>query len=162
MTPIRCASELAKMLQGKFDGIDYHPTAEGLEKNTMHIYPGYLPRATTDEKKRAMNPCITVRVVKVEDTYEGSTVDLELLVTTYNKEFVDGYLDLAHILELCRQWMAQNIIIGNMFQLEKPLTVELPEEQGYPTWWGVITASYTIPRPGVNVNQLLEDENNFI
>ncbi len=162
MTPIRCATELKKLLKSKFDSIDYHPTAEGMEDRKMNVYSGYLPRATSDGAKQKMSPCIVVRVVSVEDTAQDSTVNLELLVTTYNKEVTDGYLDLLHILELSRQWICQTPILARTFQLEKPLTVKLPEEQGYPTWWGVITVSYTVPTPGVNVNRLLEDEENFI
>lgn len=163
MTPIRCARELGEFLKAKFDSIDYHPTAEGMEEKRISVFPGYLPRALSDEAKRKMSPCIVIRVVTVEDTArDGSTVSLELLVSTYNKEVIDGYLDLMHILELCRQWMNQSPIIGKVFALEKPLSVKLPEEQGFPTWWGVIEASYKIPSPGVNVNRLLEDEKNFI
>ncbi len=162
MTPIRCASELAKLLKEKFDSIDYHPTSEGMEEKTISVFRGYLPRALSDEAKRKMSPCIVIRVVSVEDALQDSRVNLELLVSTYNKEVIDGYLDLMHILELSRQWICQTPILARKFQLEKPLMVKLPEEQGFPTWWGIITVSYTVPAPGINVNQLLEDEENFL
>lgn len=161
MTPIRCACELGKLLKAKFDSIDYHPTAKDMEDRKMNVFSGYLKRTVSDEAKRQQSPCIVVRVVSVEDTAQDSTVNLELLVTTYNKEVEDGYLDLLHILELTRQWICQTPILARTFQLEKPLTMKLPEEQGYPTWWGIITVSYTVPTPGINVNQLLEDEENF-
>lgn len=161
MTPMRCAQEVAAYLQEKFDAIGYSAFDERTDQKPMHVYAGFLPRALNDKDKMAQAPCIVIRPVKVVDTDAGSTADLQILAATYNRALKDGHLELYHVLELCRQWLCQSPVIGKMFMMKKPLETGIPEEQGYPEWIGYMKVTYTIGTPGINVNSLLEDEENF-
>lgn len=161
MTPIRCAKEITKYLQEKFDAIGYTATDERTEHKPMHVYAGFLPRALSDREKAAQAPCVVVRPVKVVDADEASSVDIQILVATYNKALTDGHLEMYHALELCRQWLCQSPVIGRMFMLQKPLETGIPEEQGFPEWIGYMKAIYTIGAPGINVEKILEDKENF-
>lgn len=162
MTPMRCAMEVAGYLQNKFDSIGYIATDERTEGKTMHVYAGFLPRAMTDKDKAAQAPCVVVRPVRVMDEEEGSTVELQLLAATYNRAIEDGYRELYHVLELCRQWLCQAPVINGMFMLKKPMETGIPEEQGFPEWLGWMKVNYSIGMPGVNINRLLQDEKNFM
>lgn len=162
MTPMRCAQAIAEYLQEKFDSIGYLAPDERTEGKPMHVYAGFLPRAMSDKEKMAQAPCIVIRPVKVVDTDAESTADLQILAATYNRAVQDGHLELYHVLELCRQWLCQSPVIGNMFMMKKPLETGIPEEQGFPEWIGYMKVTYTIGTPGINVNRMLEDERNFM
>ena len=162
MTPMRCAKEVASYLQKKFNSIGYVATDERADGKPMHVYAGFLPRAMSDKDKAAQAPCVVIRPVKVTDEDQESSVELQLLVATYNRAIEDGHLELYHALELCRQCLCQSPVISKMFMLKKPLETGIPEEQGFPEWIGYMKMSYTIGTPGVNVNTLLQDEENFM
>ena len=155
MTPMVCATKLAEFLQEKFNGVDYRATDERLTGKQMHVYAGFLPRTISEKDKTQQDPCTVIRPVKINDSKDESTVELQLLVCTYNRDKYYGHMELYHALELIRQWLWQNPIVGGMFRLEGNTETGIPEEQGFPEWIGWMKVKYNIGKPGINVDQII-------
>ena len=158
MTPISCATDVAKFLQDKFDSMGYRSTDKNLGDKPMHVFPGFLPKAMTDKEKAAMDPCIVIRPVKFNDLDEESTVELQLLFCTYNRSMDNGFLELYYAMECCRQWLCQEPVINRKYRINMPMESGIPEEQPFPEWLGYIKVSYTIGRPVIPIEKILEDE----
>lgn len=149
MTPINCARNLAEFLREQFQG--YSSPDEKVAGNSITIRDGFLPKQTTMDAKRRQNPYIVIRPVKVEDDdKEGSTADLQILVTTYDDDKEDGHLALYHILEFIRQSLLTHKLIKKKNMLQMPMKTMIPEEQPFPQWWGYMEVTYSIGQPGIN------------
>lgn len=149
MTPINCARNVAEFLREQFQG--YTAPDEKIAANGITIRDGFLPKQTTVEAKRRQSPYIVIRPVRIDDDdKEGSTADLQILVTTYNDNKEDGHLALYHILEFIRQSLLTHRLIKKKNILQMPIKTMIPEEQPFPQWWGYMEVTYSIGQPGLN------------
>lgn len=129
------------------------------------IFDGWLPdrasRAKVDETGidaatlRDQFPYVIVRPVSGGDSIDGvdarATATVRLLLGTYSEtdsDTFDGWVDLMHLVDLIRLDFATNPVLeGTAFEQTGPLTWEIPEEQAPPHWQGLITSTWTTPRP---------------
>ena len=88
-----------------------------------------------------------VRLVKGEDTQEGATLTVKIIVGTYSEDAQEGWRDVANIIQRIWQELFKKRVVAKKFRLEYPMNFEMPEEQPYPEWIGIMTTTWTLPHP---------------
>lgn len=143
-----CATEVAVLLTDQLKEVA--PTDDKLAGRRIKAYAGFLPRTRSVTDKQKLNPAISVRPVKVVDSLnEGSTVELQIILTVYNasEDFDNSHEELYHYLECMRQALLTNPIIASKYILKYPVETGIPEEQPYPEWWGYMKLIYSVQTP---------------
>ena len=154
MTPLQCADEIAAFLKKQITD-DQEEVLTLLKSDTgtitnveeIRVYTGFLPRATTNERKKELCPAIVVRPENVTDTDDGSQVKLLLSVTTYDEDKEKGYVSLYNLLEWVRFKLLANSPVGERWDLSGSLETVIPDDQPFPQWWGYLEGSFVLPQP---------------
>lgn len=153
MTPLQCAEEVAAFLRQQIKADEetvrtlFTSTNEISESETVHVITGFLPRVTTNEKKKELCPAIVVRPENVTDTDGGSQVKLLISITTYDEDKEKGYISLYNLLEWVRFKLLANSPVGERWDLSGSLETVIPDEQPFPQWWGYLEGSFILPQP---------------
>ena len=154
MTPIICAEELTKMLKKELTY--FTPSSDKVSTNGITYKTGFMPIPKNNTEKEKNFPYIAVRPFHIEDygpeADDESTANLYILVGTYNEDKDNGHYELYNMMEMIRQAILQHPVIGGNFELKYPLKSDIPESQGFPTWFGYIEARYSIPNTTEEVN----------
>ncbi len=129
-------------------GLSLETRKEGVRRAPF-VFEGWEPPKETADVDRI--PCVIVRPRSGEDSQPGgdekSTAVVEIEVWTYS-DTDDGWRDVALIIDAIRfelglhPWLA-----GTQYEQTGPLAWEIPRDQQRPEWFGVITTTWTIPRP---------------
>lgn len=114
--------------------------ASGRKK--IEVYAGFPPvRTSRDETP----PCVYCVPTEVNDSAEGaSDVKIMIGISVYDADKDTGGRALYNLAEHIRQALLKKRILGGRNRLILPLKTEIPTEQPFPEWVGVITATYTI------------------
>lgn len=153
MTPLQCADEVAAFLRRQITADEedvrtlFNSANEISESETVHVITGFLPRVTTNEKKKELCPAIVVRPENVTDTDDGSQVKLLISVTTYDEDKEKGYISLYNLLEWVRFKLLANSPVVERWDLSGSLETVIPDEQPFPQWWGYLEGSFVLPQP---------------
>lgn len=80
-----------------------------------------------------------------EDGRMKSTVNIRILVTLYNKDKLEGRLQLLYIVQRLRRDMIRKSLIGGCFELEWPLeTLIYPDDEGW-HHMGEMSTMWSVP-----------------
>lgn len=141
MTPTLLVDELRDFVDEVVRNYWFETNRQDITK-APQVVTGYLP-----PKKSSPDPdypFVIVRLVEGSDNPEGATVTVKIIVGTYSEDAQNGWRDVANIIE--RVWIElfKKRIIGKKFMVEYPMKFEMPEEQPFPEWIGIMTTVWTV------------------
>lgn len=154
MSPIECAQAVADFIRNECIQ-DYVPpqfTCTPPKKEPITYTPeivvrhGFLPKTVTAAEKAKQTYNVVVRPVEIidsVDTKSPSSIELQILVQTYDDDVTQGHLGLYHIMELIRQGIMRTRTIGE-YRSSGELKTEIPEEQPFPRWWGYMLIKFDL------------------
>ncbi len=99
-------------------------------------------------------PYIFVSLDSGTDGADGNAVDVRLTFATYGGGYykdtnipdAKGYIDLINLLELCKNQLIENYIIGEKLTLDMPMKYGTYDtEVTWPYWYGYLSFSIDIP-----------------
>lgn len=143
MIPILLLDELAAFLRKV--NKDYRLTDEAVKENPLLVVPGYLKRR--ENAVETFYPHIVPRLIKGDDTTDGSVANVRVYFGTYAEDVNEGWRELYNLMEHSRQALLKQRTIVNRFRLKLPVHWEMVEEQPYPAWVGTMDLSYEIAQP---------------
>ncbi len=115
-------------------------TKPGIQK-PIEVHAGFPP---VRETRDAMPSCIYCIVSDVTDESDGSSVEIQIGFSVYDANPGGCGRSLYNLIEHVRQALLKKRTIAGRNRLILPLKTEIPTEQPFPEWVGVISAKYTI------------------
>lgn len=114
--------------------------ASGRKK--IEVYAGFPPVRTSRDETPSCVYCVPT---EVNDSAEGaSDVKIMIGISVYDADKDTGGRALYNLAEHIRQALLKKRTLNGRNRLIFPLKTEIPTEQPFPEWVGVITATYTI------------------
>lgn len=114
--------------------------ASGRKK--IEVYAGFPPVRTSRDE---IPSCVYCVPTEANDGADGaSNVKLMIGLSVYDADKDSGGRSLYNLAEHIRQALLKKRTLGGRNRLILPLKTEIPTEQPFPEWVGVITATYTI------------------
>lgn len=114
--------------------------ASGRKK--IEVYAGFPPVRTSRDETPSCVYCVPT---EANDGADGaSNVKLMIGLSVYDADKDSGGRSLYNLAEHIRQALLKKRTLGGRNRLILPLKTEIPTEQPFPEWVGVITATYTI------------------
>lgn len=109
------------------------------------VLTGYLPpkNSTPDPDF----PFVIVRLVNVTDTQDGATVTVNIIVGTYSEDAQNGWRDVANISQRIWTELFKKRVLAKKYRVEYPMKFEMPDEQPFPEWVGIMTTTWTVAQP---------------
>lgn len=141
MTPIGLMEALAARLQILLDG---YTSEQPTGIMPIKVNAGYFP---IPENAREKNSAIHVLATKETDDKDMSTISLQIGLSIYDDNTVDGWRTMYNVAEHIRQDLLKHRYVDMRYRLELPLSFEVVEDQPFPQWQGIISATYTVPQP---------------
>lgn len=139
--------------------------AAGFAQLPLKQQPVQLPQLATEREPNVVDGWLPPKVAGGEERFPffivrpGSgfdepdsgaplaTATFEIIIGTYS-DTDDGWLDVLLIIDAIRLSLhAEPVLAGTAYEHVGPLSWELPVEQPRPQWHGVVTTSWTVPRP---------------
>jgi hypothetical protein len=148
-------SLLIDALRGFVDGIvkEYWLETNRREKSKPpQVVMGYLPAKNSTPEPDY--PFVIIRLAEGTDKKDGSTVVVKIIVGTYSEDSQNGWRDVANIIQRLRFELFKHGVVGKKFRVEYPMKFEIPEEQPYPEWIGIMTTTWAMAQP---VEEVLYD-----
>ncbi|GAQ24221.1 hypothetical protein [Tepidanaerobacter syntrophicus] len=148
ITPVYLVEELKNLAEKVVKNYFLETKKENFRKPPQ-VVTGYLPpkqpRYKGDSDDEILDfPFVIVRLVKGTDAQQSATAVVKFIIGTYSEETTEGWKDVASIIERIRQELCKKYIIGKRYQLEKPIQWEMPEEQPFPQWIGIMTTTWVV------------------
>lgn len=144
MTPTQLAFDLGEFLKSVH--ADYRCSDERVKNNELIVAAGFLKQKETASEDQF--PHIVIRINKVNDTLDGSSVQLFIIQGTYCKDVEVGWMEITNFVEKTRQAILAHPVIANKYRLvldeKQGIETELPPDQPYPFWVGYITVRFDI------------------
>lgn len=159
MTPIGLMDALAARLQTLMESYSSEQPSGTLP---VLVYPGYVP---VRKDAREKNSHIYVLVFEGTDTKDESTVKVEIGFSIYDADTDNGWRSLFNAMEHVRQDLMKHPFVDMKFRLEFPISCKIAEEQPFPEWQGMLTATYTIGHPdeeGLNYDDYQETKTTYV
>ena len=114
-------------------------------RRSIKIFKYFLP--TKRKETEDDFPLIIIRPFEGEDSKQ-SDATVKFICGVYSQD-EEGIYDLISLMEKVRLALLEDYEINPKFRLEqtenKPLKWEISEDQPYPQWLGVITATFNVP-----------------
>lgn len=107
----------------------------------IEVYAGFPP---VRESRDAMPSCVYCVVTDVADEANDSAVEMQIGFSVYDKNPTGCGRSLYNLIEHVRQGLLKHRTVAGRNRLILPLKTEIPTEQPFPEWVGVITAKYAI------------------
>ncbi|WP_025847608.1 hypothetical protein [Paenibacillus ehimensis] len=146
MTPLILVDDLVSFIKPVVQQFVLESNATGISK-APQVIAGYLK-----EKKAVQNqnppdfPYVIVRFLEDDDSEESYSASIRIIAGTYSEDEQNGWRDPVNILSRIKIALLENRIIGKPFWTEKPIKIELPEEQVFPEWVAWMTLRFTVPQ----------------
>lgn len=146
MTPTMMIDRLVERLRGIVSTYELSANVSGVKK-APQVIAGYLPQKKATQKQDIPDfPYVIVRFLKDNDTQELSQVRVKIIVGTYSEDAQNGWRDTLNILTRVKQELLAQPVFGGSFLVNRPIETELPEEQPFPEWYGMLTLNVTVPQ----------------
>lgn len=145
ITPVLLVDELKAFLE-EVVANNWLETKAPDRNKPPQIVTGYLPpkdpvRADPDF------PFVIVRLAEGTDTQEGATVTVKIIVGTYSEDAQNGWRDVANIIQRIWTELFRKRVLAKKYRVEYPMKFEMPDEQPYPEWVGIMTTVWTVAQP---------------
>lgn len=143
MTSVELMNNLADFLRAVVKDYSTNQEAGVLP---VAVYAGYPPVRTDYEEKESF---IYVLATEWEDKEDGtfSTCKAEIGFSIYDDNKTEGCFSLYNIMEHVRQALLKKRTLAGRNRLELPLKSVVSDDQPWPQWQGIITATYTLGQP---------------
>lgn len=145
MTPIDLVDTLVQFIKKSVR--DYEmPFKDGVVK-LPSVHAGYLPpkNKTANGKEDISDfPYVLVRYLGEEDD-ESNQIALRIIIGTYSEDEQNGWRDPLNIATRIKMDLRKVRDIGP-FSLTGKISTDLPEEQIYPYWFGIMDLSFNSPQ----------------
>ncbi len=145
ITPVLLVDELKDFIETVIRNYWLETKKPDLNKPPQ-VVTGYLPPKDPTRAEPDF-PFLIIRLVEGTDAQEGATVTVKIIVGTYSEDAQNGWRDVANIVQRIWVELFRRRVIGGRFRVEYPMKFELPEEQPYPEWIGVMTTVWTVAQP---------------
>ncbi|HOV79367.1 MAG TPA: hypothetical protein PK728_04615 [Bacillota bacterium] len=110
------------------------------------VVTGYLPPKNPNFDAPDF-PFVIVRFVEGTDSDDGSTAVVKIIAGTYSEDAREGWRDAANILQRVKTELLKRRVIAKKYRVELPMKIEMPEEQPFPEWIGVMTTTWAVAQP---------------
>lgn len=91
-------------------------------------------------------PFVVVRLLGGKDADEESIAAVRIYVGTTSEDMT-GYEDAVNIIIRIRNALLEKRTLAGKYRLQLPLEWDIPEEQKYPQWIGLIDTTWIIAQP---------------
>lgn len=143
ITPVSLLEELKTFIEQIVDNYMLETNQQG--KKPPQVIIGFLP------PKNLSNipdfPCIILRLVEGKDDEESATVTVKIIIGTYCEDTKEGWREPLNLIQRIWYELYKRRIIAKRYRVEYPMKFEIPEEQPYPYWIGVMTTVWTVAHP---------------
>lgn len=154
MTTIECLDAVAEYLPQVIQDFRMELPA-GTSTRVPQVVKGWLPPKDPKHPDNEDVPYVLPRLVGHDDVDEGvSFARIHIFVGTFSED-IDGWRDIANIIERIRQAFLKNRVIGKKFRLELPMKSVIPDEQPRVHWVGWLETRWAIAQP---IEEVLFDE----
>lgn len=119
------------------------PQGQQPEMRAPVIFDGYMPPKDRNQPVDEY-PFVMPRCTGWRSEEDGKKADVIIYVGTHLQQG-DGYRDALQLLERINTQLRKTPVIANKYRVELPITAEVPDEQPYPEWIGLLRCSVTIP-----------------
>ncbi len=143
MTPVMLIDELKVFIEEIVK--NYWLETKNDTSKAPQVITGYLPpkKSTPDPDY----PFVIVRLSKGKDQQGSGGAVVRIIIGTYSEDSQNGWRDVANIIDRIWNELMKKQVIGKKFKIEYPLDWDIPEEQPYPYWIGVMDTNWTVPHP---------------
>ena len=143
MTSVELMNNLADFLH---EVVKDYSTNQEAGVLPVAVYAGYPPVRTDYEEKESF---IYALATEWEDKEDGtfSTCKAEIGFSIYDDNKTEGCFSLYNIMEHVRQALLKKRTLAGRNRLELPLKSVVSDDQPWPQWQGIITATYTLGQP---------------
>lgn len=143
MTSVELMNNLADFLR---EVVKDYSTNQDAGVLPVAVYAGYPPVRTDYEEKESF---IYALATEWEDKEDGtfSTCKAEIGFSIYDDNKTEGCFSLYNIMEHVRQALLKKRTLAGRNRLELPLKSVVSDDQPWPQWQGIITATYTLGQP---------------
>ena len=143
MTSVELMNNLADFLR---EVVKDYSTNQEAGVLPVAVYAGYPPVRTDYEEKESF---IYTLATEWEDKEDGtfSTCKAEIGFSIFDDNKTEGCFSLYNIMEHVRQALLKKRILAGRNRLELPLKSVVSDDQPWPQWQGIITATYTLGQP---------------
>lgn len=142
MTPTQLAYDLGEFLKSVH--ANYRCSDELVKDNELIVAPGFLKQK--ESAREDQFPHILIRINKVNDMLDGTTVQLFVIQGTYCTDVQIGWMEITNFVEKTRQALLAHPVIANKYRLvlddKQGVETEIPPDQPYPFWVGYITVRF--------------------
>lgn len=153
MTPLMATERVCDFLEQSFEAYSEIPDTTETEK--INVYAGFPPIMKSAVSKGKMFPFVAVHPSSVKDQADETTVTLDIIVETYDEDQINGDKTLYHLLEFIRHAILTKRPEGHWTLKPGTMRTEIPPDQPYPCWFGVIFIDVSIPQPVPNFSDEL-------
>lgn len=140
-----------------------YAAAQGKQKQfrVPEVYEWYLPLQNSEQPDEIDFPYIVPRIVKGEEMadYKGqyhhdadSAIHIAISFGIYHEGTevdgvtpYDGAYDLLNVMEHVRISLLRQPMVARKYELQKPYTWHIPDEQPYPLWVGQANTIWMMP-----------------
>ncbi|MBR0093857.1 MAG: hypothetical protein IJP91_01115 [Synergistaceae bacterium] len=132
----------------------YMPQPEAVEVNTDDDEAESTPIGYSADDIESNFPCVIVKfedcTIKEEGTIDSVRTNISILAGTYDESAdCQGYRDVMNIIDKVKEAILTMParVLAQRYRLEMPLKYNLPPEQPYPIYLGVIETVWETGRP---------------
>lgn len=145
MTPLILIDELIKFIEPVVKDFELQTNIPDIRK-APQVISGYLGEKKASHLKKVPDfPYVIVRFLEDDDKDQGHTATVRIIAGTYSEDVQNGWRDCVNVMTRIKQALLQRPFIGP-FKVEKPIRMELPEEQPYPEWAVLMTFQVSLPQ----------------
>lgn len=145
MTPIVLVDMLKEFIEDAVKNFELETNVPGMKK-APQVVTGYLKEKNSRGKNSVPDfPYVIIRFLDGVDANEGSKATVRVIAGSYSENEQDGWRDPINILTRIKTELLKQGTFGPFF-LEKPIKVELPEEQPFPEWVAFMILTFTMPQ----------------
>lgn len=112
---------------------------------TPHVHLGSLPKLRPGDPEGYRTPYIVIRPDSGTDTEMDSETQIKLIFGIKDDDGVEAIMTLTNIMERFRIAIQRRVMIANLYQLKKPYTWKIFDEQPIPYYEGEVTTKWDTP-----------------
>lgn len=159
MTPIILLERLAEFVEENISDIKLQVrvtnTKPGEEKERAAEV--HKMRLKKKEDKTQRIPYVLLQLLKLEDDKQpsqpvGATAQVRIVVATFSEDGEQGAYDVLNVLLRIRERLLAIGVIGQQFEVQKPLEAVVYPDNTEPYYFGEMIANFSIPTIEREVN----------
>lgn len=155
MTPILLVDELVEFIKPVVVEYVLQSNVKNVNK-APQVVGGFM-----DEKKPGPQqnppdfPFVIVRYLEDNDTTDSNIAQVRIIAGTYSEDAQSGWRDALNVITRIKGELLKHPRLNGGYTVEKPMRMEMPEEQPFPEWVATLTINVSLP-------QMIDEEGDVI